>query len=160
MTHFLRDATAPSAPDIEFLLQALHQGVHGDLMLQAYQEGIEEGEYSLVFVGGVYSHTVLKKPRAGDFRCQGKFGGSRVEVRREDVPEVAMETALGVMRFLGERFFAVEGDAGVVYVRIDGIVQGERFVVMEVELIEPELWLGTGAGEEGLERLCGVMLSL
>ena len=160
MTHFLRDATAPSAPDIEFLLQALHQGVHGDLMLQAYQEGIEEGEYSLVFVGGVYSHTVLKKPRAGDFRCQGKFGGSRVEVPREDVPVVAMETAVGVVRFLGERFFAVEGDAGVVYVRVDGILQEGRFVVMEVELIEPELWLGSDAGEEGLERLCGAMLSL
>ena len=163
MTHFLRDATALSGPDIEFLRQALRTGVHGELMLQAYQEGIVEGEYSLVFVSGAYSHTVLKKPRAGDFRCQGKFGGSRVEVWREDVPKVALETAWGVVGFLGEMFPAAEGErrrGGVVYVRVDGIVQEGRFVVMEVELIEPELWLGTDAGEAGLERLCGAMLSL
>ena len=165
MTHFLRSATSPSEHDVEFLRHALQEGVHGDLMLQAYQEGIVRGEYSLVFVDGAYSHAVLKRPREGDFRCQGKFGGERVEVPREDVPVVAMEAAVGVVRFLGGRFAVMGGDGdgqrrgdGVVYVRVDGIVQGGRFVVMEVELIEPELWLGSGAGEAGLERLCGAML--
>ena len=181
MTHFLSSTTSFSEHDVEFLRQALEEGVHGDLMLQAYQAGIVQGEHSLVFVGGAYSHTVLKTPREGDFRCQGKFGGERVEVRREDVPVVAMEAAGAVVRFLGGRFGAKGGDGdgdgdgdgegnegeregewrrdGVVYVRVDGIVQEGRFVVMEVELIEPELWLGTDAGEAGLERLCEAMLS-
>lgn len=35
--------------------------------------------------------------------------------------------------------------------RLDKIIQEGRFVVMEIELIEPELWLRTNAGERGLE---------
>src|SRR4029077_9937207 len=33
------------------------------------------GEYSLMFFGGRYSHTVLKTPRTGEFRCQREDGG-------------------------------------------------------------------------------------
>lgn len=34
------------------------------------------GEWSLVFLGGAYSHAVLKRPAAGDFRVQYELSGT------------------------------------------------------------------------------------
>jgi hypothetical protein len=35
-----------------------------------------EGEWSLIFFSGEFSHAVIKIPRAGDFRVQHDFAGS------------------------------------------------------------------------------------
>jgi hypothetical protein len=47
------------------------------LMLQPFlKQVVEEGEWSLLFFGGAFSHAVIKRPRGGDFRVQNEYGGS------------------------------------------------------------------------------------
>ena len=47
------------------------------------------GEWSLLFFRGRYSHAVLKRPQAGDFRVQEEFGG--VADAAEPPPEVIVD---------------------------------------------------------------------
>lgn len=101
------------------------------VLVQPYLEEIERGEMSLVFLGGRYSHAVLKRPRAGDFRVQIDFGGT-VEPIRPD-PHV-VEAATRVLR-------AAPGDP--VYARVDLCLVAGRVQLMELELLEPALFLAT-----------------
>ena len=36
---------------------------------------LSDGEYSLFFFDGQFSHAIVKRPAAGDFRVQEQFGG-------------------------------------------------------------------------------------
>ena len=45
---------------------------------QFVDEVLTRGEWSLLFFGGAFSHAVLKRPKAGDFRVQEEFGGRTV----------------------------------------------------------------------------------
>ncbi|MCE9540767.1 MAG: hypothetical protein K8R85_16335, partial [Bacteroidetes bacterium] len=61
----------------------LHQKSIDDLLkqeaflMQPFIKEIEtEGEWSFLFFNGKYSHSVLKKPRSGDFRVQHCYGGT------------------------------------------------------------------------------------
>ena len=46
-------------------------------LFQAFVPEVEtQGEVSLVFIDGVFSHAVRKRPAQGDFRVQIDFGGS------------------------------------------------------------------------------------
>ena len=48
-----------------------------DLLVQPFlPEVTSRGEWSLVFLGGEYSHAVLKRPAGGDFRVQEHLGGN------------------------------------------------------------------------------------
>lgn len=103
------------------------------VLVQPYLPAIEsEGEWSLMFFGGVYSHAVLKRPRAGDFRVQAEHGGA-AEAGDPGAPMVA--DALGALAA------APGGAAGSVYARVDGCMVDGRFTLMELELIEPALFL-------------------
>jgi glutathione synthase/RimK-type ligase-like ATP-grasp enzyme len=44
------------------------------LMVQPFLPRIADGEVSLIFVDGEFSHAVIKRPRTGDFRSQPEFG--------------------------------------------------------------------------------------
>lgn len=104
----------------------------GEVMVQPYLSEIESaGEWSMVYLGDQFSHAVVKRPRAGDFRVQNQFGGSR-EVAQPD-PEL-LSAAREVLDNAPDR---------TTYARIDGCVIDGRFTLMELELIEPELFLGT-----------------
>ena len=88
------------------------------------------GERSLMVFGGVATHAVQKVPKAGDFRVQDDHGGSWSPY----VP-TAEEVA-----FAQRAVAAV--DPRPQYGRVD-IVRGNdgALQLMELELIEPELWL-------------------
>ena len=44
-------------------------------MMQPFERGIvEEGEYSMMYLNGAHSHSILKAPKAGDFRVQEEYG--------------------------------------------------------------------------------------
>src|SRR5262249_42901503 len=46
------------------------------LMVQPFLEEIRDrGEWSLIFIDGVFTHAVLKRPGPGDFRVQSRYGG-------------------------------------------------------------------------------------
>ena len=97
-------------------------------MIQQYAPEIADGEYSVVFFDGRFSHAVLKKPRTGDFRTQPELGATQSLV----VPTATiLSGAEAVLKVLPQRPH---------YARIDGILQSGRFVLMEAELIEPELY--------------------
>ena len=105
----------------------------GGVMVQPLVGEIErEGEWSLVFIDGRYSHAVLKRPRSGDFRVQSEHGGS-IEAL-EPPPKLigAAERILSNMPAPSEP---------LLYARVDGCVVGGELLLMELELLEPELFL-------------------
>jgi glutathione synthase/RimK-type ligase-like ATP-grasp enzyme len=103
-----------------------------DYLVQPFMPQIvADGEWSLLFFGGVYSHAVLKKPGADDYRVQTYFGGTADLT--EPAPSIlaAARHALQTVTALGYRDQA--------YVRVDGVVDDGVFRVMELEFIEPFL---------------------
>jgi len=105
-----------------------------DYLVQPYLPEIASaGEWSLLYFGGEYSHAVIKRPAAGDYRVQDEHGGRSEPA----VPDAATRAAAG--RALAA--LAVAGHDVPAYARVDGVVSGGRFVLMELELIEPSLFL-------------------
>jgi len=89
------------------------------------------GEWSLIFLGGRYSHAVLKRPKSGDFRVQQELGGSADPT----VPSHGLiEQARRVVETIPGPWL---------YARVDGLEIGGTFTLMELELTEPSLFLGT-----------------
>src|SRR2546426_12755122 len=59
----------------------------GDVMVQPFMSEVRDaGEWSLLFLGGRFSHAVLKRPAAGDYRVQWEFGGTAVTMARPRTP--------------------------------------------------------------------------
>ena len=97
-----------------------------------------EGEYSLFFFSGEYSHAILKKPKPGDFRTQEEHGADILSV---EAPAALVDTARHVLGVVSPQ---------PVYVRADFVRgTGERFLLMELELIEPALYFRTDPGSAG-----------
>jgi glutathione synthase/RimK-type ligase-like ATP-grasp enzyme len=112
-------------------------------LVQPYLPGIEQtGEWSLVFFDGVPSHAVLKRPGVGDFRVQPHHGG---HTESAHAPPALWSTAHRVIEAL-RIVVPAAGDRPPLYCRVDGIVSNERLVLMEIELIEPMLFLAHDAG--------------
>ncbi len=101
------------------------------LILQPFLNRVTEtGEDTLMVFNGRYSHAVRKLPKAGDFRVQDDHGGT-VHDRKPSEEQID----------LAERAVAAAPQVPA-YGRVD-LVRDDRdnWVVMELELIEPELWL-------------------
>lgn len=115
----------------------------GDVLVQPFLDSvISEGETSLVFIGGEFSHSVRKRAARGDFRVQRNFGGTA-----EVTPPVADELALARA--------CLSAIAGVTaYARIDLVRDGAgRPSVIECEVVEPELFFEACPGSaEALAR--------
>lgn len=112
-----------------------HVLAHSSAMVQPFLPEIEtEGEWSFIFIDGHYSHAVLKTPRSGDFRVQQEHGG-RTE-RREPPPGLLIQA----------RDAARAGPRPWLYARVDGVRRGGEFLVVELELIEPFLFLSYAPG--------------
>ena len=102
-----------------------------DFLVQPYiPEIVAVGEYSLIFFNGVFSHAVLKSPAVDDFRVQHYYGGTIQEI----TPDSKM---LGSAQVLVADFAKDS-----LYARVDGVVIEGVFHLMELELIEPYLFLG------------------
>lgn len=91
---------------------------------------VTEGEFSLFYFGGIYSHTILKTPKAKDFRVQEEHGGIITQI----VPtEKLLQTAQTVFEQISDE---------LLYARIDFVRdENDNFCLMELELIEPALYL-------------------
>jgi hypothetical protein len=102
---------------------------HG-VMVQPFVPEIESnGEWSLQFFGGVFSHAVVKRAAAGDFRVQREFGGTHETV----TPPMA------VLRQAERALRSAPGES--LYARVDGVLIDGDLVVTELELLEPSLFL-------------------
>ena len=108
------------------------------MMLQEFIPAVASaGELSLIFYGGDFSHAVLKKPRSGDFRVQAEYGGS---VESVDPSAAIVDQALNILKLLPEY---------PLFARVDGIDCADKFMLMELELIEPDLFLEYSPGAAG-----------
>jgi glutathione synthase/RimK-type ligase-like ATP-grasp enzyme len=123
--------------DFERTMAKLPQ--HLDYLVQPFvPEVAQEGEWSLLFFGGQYSHAVCKRPKDDDYRVQREFGGS---VNLTTPPSEALAEArhaLAAVAAMSER----RNFGRISYARIDGVRSGGQFLIMEIELIEPFLFLG------------------
>lgn len=110
--------------------------MNGDVMVQAFaKEVVRTGEYSLVFFGSKFSHAVLKTPRVGDFRTQS--GRCKAVI----LPDAIIAQARLAVQAVRQP---------VLYARVDGVLQNGKFVLMELELIEPCLHLAYDANAANL----------
>ncbi|RQO39366.1 hypothetical protein DBR39_10325 [Chryseobacterium sp. KBW03] len=100
-----------------------------DYMVQPFVDEIKNGEWSFLFFNGKYSHCSLKTPKKGDFRVQHYHGGSI----SYPVPDpLHIEQAGSYLKSLPQ---------ATLYARVDGVVINNSFQLMELELIEPYLFL-------------------
>lgn len=119
---------------------------NNDILVQKFAEEINtEGEWSLIFFGGKYSHSVLKVPLENDFRVQKEFGGKYIH--KEPHADL-LGSAEFVLSKIPEK---------LMYARVDGVNTNEGFMLMELELIEPDLFLETdNAKNNFLDAILGV----
>ena len=101
------------------------------MLIQPFQPSIaSEGEYALILFDGQLSHTLVKRPKAGDFRVQPHLGGTTEQC---DPPEGAADLAMAAL---------AAAPASATYARVDMIRDAAGDLrIMELELVEPALWL-------------------
>jgi hypothetical protein len=105
-----------------------------DFMVQPFMEEVAvTGEYSYIFFNHQFSHAVLKSAKPGDFRVQHFFGGTIHPVNPSANQIQYFERMLDSLKIK------------TLYARIDGIWDNGVFYLMELELIEPYLFLFTDA---------------
>ena len=100
-------------------------------MIQKFVAEIQtKGEWSFVFFDKKFSHAVLKRAKAGDFRVQNYFGGT-VETDLQPPPDL-IDQAKTIVENVSE---------DLLYARVDGVEIDGELCSMELELIEPALFL-------------------
>ena len=88
------------------------------------------GEFSLMLFDGEYSHSVVKRPKSGDFRVQPHLGGVTLPSK---APPGGVELAKQAL---------AAAPAKATYARVDIVPDDEGTLrIMELELIEPALFL-------------------
>jgi glutathione synthase/RimK-type ligase-like ATP-grasp enzyme len=102
----------------------------GGVLVQKFVPEVQgEGEWSFIFLGQAFSHAVLKRPAPGDFRTQLDHGG-------RSSPAVAKPALIQQAQRVVDTL-----PGPWLYARVDGcIVEGE-LRLMELEVIEPSLFL-------------------
>ena len=101
------------------------------MLIQPFMPSIAaEGEYSILLFDSVYSHALVKRPKAGDFRVQPHLGGTEVPC---EPPPGAVELAKAAL---------AAAPASATYARVDMLADEQGMLrIMELELIEPSLWI-------------------
>jgi hypothetical protein len=120
-------------PELAVVLQSRFQQMlcDGDAIVQKFvDEVVEKGEWSFIFFHKQFSHCVIKRAKPGEFRVQNNFGG---------VAELVLNPPL---RFVQEATSIVQSiPDDLLYARLDAVEISGEFYLMELELIEPQLFL-------------------
>lgn len=101
-------------------------------LLQPFLPSIQtDGEYSFIFVDGAFSHALVKRAAAGDYRIQSLYGGTEHAITPDTADRRAAEAVMEMLPFA----------ASPLYARVD-MVRGldGQLALMEAELIEPYLY--------------------
>lgn len=117
----------------------------GDALVQPYLPQVADGEVSLVLFAGELSHAVRKVPAGGDFRVQEEFGGAVVPHEPTGPERTVARAVLDALPW------------APAYARIDLVATPDGPVLMEAELIEPELFLRFDPAAAG--RFADVLLA-
>ncbi|HEV3490921.1 MAG TPA: hypothetical protein VG224_09930 [Reyranella sp.] len=106
----------------------------GGVLVQEFLPEIAEGELSLIYFDGLFSHAVRKRPPQGEFRVNSRFRATR----SAEMPSRAVtEQGAAALRTLPEL---------PLYARVDGVVRDGVLIVIEVEVLEPALFLDFDPG--------------
>ena len=106
-----------------------------ELLLQEFMPEIQTlGETSFIFFNKKFSHAVNKKPADGDFRIQVQFGG------KYKLIHPASDLIAQAQKII-DSF-----SENLLYARVDGIIIDNQLHLMEVECIEPDLYLNLSDG--------------
>jgi len=108
----------------------------GPVMIQPFLDAVRgEGELSLFYFGGRFSHAARKVARGDDFRVQPQFGGVLTAYRPDDEAFAAAEQVLAA------------APHGLIYARVD-LIRGQSgaLQLIELEAIEPDLFFDLDAG--------------
>ena len=143
--HVLKPVVSANADDTFVIADPLDEAGRSDLaatfadrawMLQPFVPSIAgEGEHSLFYFAGRYSHAVVKRPKAGDFRVQEEHGG---HIAAEEPASDLRAAADGVIAAL---------DRPLLQARVDLVrLEDGAPALMELELIEPSLYFRMDAG--------------
>ena len=102
-----------------------------DMLVQPFFPTISElGEASLMVFGGEFTHAILKKAKAGDFRVQDDFGGT---VHDYNPTQEEIKFAEKVFQSCTSL---------PIYGRVDIVWDSNKHIYLsELEIIEPELWI-------------------
>lgn len=105
-------------------------------MIQPFLPAIEhEGEHSFIFIGGDFSHALLKCAAPGEYRIQSLYGGREQAVTSTSADRAAAEAVMALLPF----------DEPPLYARIDMVrLPSGVLAVIEAELIEPYLYPAQG----------------
>lgn len=108
----------------------------GDVLVQPLISSVlQEGEYSLIFFDGEYSHAVRKVASDGDFKVkESSVEGWTATEHQLHVARQALAVAPRIP----------------LYARVDLLMTDGQPVVTELELIEPDLFLGHS--DNGMDR--------
>jgi len=108
--------------------KVLHTSGGYGAILQSFQSGIDAGEVSLIYLGGVFSHAIRKPP---GFRSSDT--SQRKALAPEDLSPQMRDFADAITRWADQRY----GTGSVTRARID-LIDGEHGPVLcEFECVEP-----------------------
>jgi glutathione synthase/RimK-type ligase-like ATP-grasp enzyme len=123
-TNFLRRDTINEHRDM--IYQLLEEESY---IVQPFMKEIFEGEWSFIFFNGKFGHSILKVPLGGDYRTQHYHGGVTKAAKAE---ASQIESVAKYVQQFGR---------GALYARVDGVMREGQFLLMELELVEPYLYL-------------------
>jgi len=120
---------AASAGRIDAIVRPL-LAVEAFLVQPFLPDVVATGEDTLVVIDGHFTHALRKRAKPGDFRVQDDHGGTVHDCRPSAAQKELAEAAMAAC------------PRRPAYGRVDMVRDGAgRHVVMELELVEPELWL-------------------
>lgn len=111
-----RKKLASLAPTGRWLIQPLIASV------------LDEGELSLFYFGGHFSHAISKTPVPGDYRVQEEHGGRLQSITPDSNVRSAADQVISAI------------GRNLLYARVDLVRHEDRWLLMELELIEPSLY--------------------
>ena len=119
-------------------------------MIQPFLAAIQqEGELSFIFVGGEFSHALIKRAAPGDYRIQSLYGGIEIPLNPAPADRAAAEAVMAMLPFA----------APPLYARIDMVrLADSTLALIEAELIEPYLY--PQQGPDFGQRLADGVLAL
>jgi glutathione synthase/RimK-type ligase-like ATP-grasp enzyme len=124
--------------------------VNRPAMIQPYLSEIErDGERSMIYFSGNLSHSILKRPKAGDFRVQESFGGRFSEFSPSPEEKKFGDNVIRRIRTVFPEELAP------LYSRIDYVLIEGVPHLMEAELLEPDLFFhhSEGSGARFVEAI-------
>ncbi len=125
-TYVLGEETSKNSVQIE-QLDSLYQNVKGKLMVQPFIEEVQNGELSLILIDGKLTNVMLRYPNIFTKDNQAIY----IDIEKLDQKLLT----------LAHQILKIPEYQDFFYMRIDTIKSKGEYQIMEVELLDPNLYL-------------------